>query len=164
MEIPLDDLITSADAIVRGTVVRSRTRLLMSEQSLEPHTLTTVRVSAWLKGRGDSSIVIEELGGTWTLGGLRIDGVPIYRVGEEVLVFLDRSPDDPRHYRTHQMVQGKFSVRRGVGGFPDIAWRDFSAIAIADFNQGAMSVAPRTDGAMLLRVLSQRISELGAAP
>mgnify|MGYP002832725363 CR=1 FL=1 len=81
----------------------------------KPHTLTTIRVHEWMKGSGGETLVLREVGGTYAQGELHyaIDGVPDYRLGEEVVVFLDEDQGGD-FYRTHEMVQGKFVVELAV--------------------------------------------------
>jgi hypothetical protein len=141
LEIPLDDMIRQADAIVHGRVVASRVQMRMRDGALEPQTFTTIRVSDWLAGEGGDTVTLRELGGTWQGGGLRYDGTPEYAVGEEVVVFLARRPEAPRDYRTFAMVQGKFTVMHGVPGVPDSVQRDLSGVAFARWADGQQTVA-----------------------
>lgn len=141
VEVPLDEMIQRADAIVHGTVVASRVRLNVRDGALEPQTLTTIRVTEWLAGHGGETVELRELGGTWQGGGLRYDGTPEYAVGEQVVVFLERRPEAPNDLRTFAMVQGKFTVRPGVPGVPDSVSRDLSGIAFARWADGQQTVS-----------------------
>lgn len=139
-EVPLERMAREADAIVHGVVTRSGTQMVMREDGLEPQTVTTVRVHAWLKGHGGDSVVVREIGGEHQGGGLRIDGTPTYRAGEEVVLFLERHPTDPDAYRTFAMVQGKFVVIHGVPGVPSMVRRDLDGICFARWADGRMTV------------------------
>jgi len=144
VEIPLDELVRDADVIVHATVARTGTQMVMREEgAMEPHTLTEIHVQRWLKGSGPDRLTIRELGGDWQQGGMRIDGVPRYARGEEVIVFLERHPEHPDHYRTFQMVQGKFVVMHGTPGVPSTVKRDLDGVGFARWAEsGEMSVGP----------------------
>jgi len=143
VEIPLEDLVRGADAIVHGTVVRTDGRLVMRGHSAEPHAVTTLRVIDWIHGgNGETEVTIEERGGEWQGGGMRIDGTPTYLPREEVIVFLERSEIVGGNYRTYQMVQGKFAVLRGAPGVPHSVRRDLSAVALARWVDGQMTLQP----------------------
>jgi hypothetical protein len=151
VEVPLEDLIQQADAIVHGTVVRTAVRLEMREGALEPQTITTIRVREWIAGGGGEEVELRELGGVWQGGGVRFDGTPEYHAGEEVVVFLERRRDEPRDLRTLAMVQGKFEVRHGAPGVPSCVLRDLSGIAFARWAEGQQTVSePGDDPAMEL--------------
>lgn len=151
VEIPLEELVRQADVIVRGTVVSSGVRLDMSDGSLEPETITTIRVSEWLAGHGGETVEIRELGGIWKEGGVRYLGTPEYTPGEEVVVFLERRPEAPHDLRTFAMVQGKFSIRHGVPGVPSSVSRDLSGVAFARWVEGRQTVSePGREPAMEL--------------
>lgn len=151
VEVPLEDLIQQADAIVHGTVVRTAVRLEMREGALEPQTITTIRVREWIAGEGGDEVELRELGGVWQGGGVRFDGTPEYRAGEEVVVFLERRREEPRDLRTLAMVQGKFEVRHGAPGVPSCVLRDLSGVAFARWADGQQTVSePGDDPAMEL--------------
>lgn len=140
VEVPLEELVHRADAIVHGTVLSSRTRLEMRDGALEPQTLTTIRVHEWIAGSGGETVTLRELGGTWQGGGVRYDGTPEYAPGEEVVVFLERRPFAPYDLRTLEMVQGKFIVRHGVPGVPAQVLRDLSGVAFVRWAEGRQTI------------------------
>lgn len=152
VEVPLEELIQQADAIVHGTVVSTAVRLEMRDGALEPQTITTIRVHEWLAGSGGERVELRELGGVWQGGGVRFDGTPEYHAGEEVVVFLERRREEPRDLRTLAMVQGKFEVRHGAPGVPSCVQRDLSGIAFARWADGRQTVnEPGDDPAMELQ-------------
>lgn len=140
VEVPLEQMIQSADAIVHGTVIGSRVRLEMRDGALEPQTLTTIRVREWIAGTGGETVELRELGGSWQGGGVRYEGTPEYAAGEEVVVFLERRPEAPRDLRTLAMAQGKFVVQHGVPGVPSRVRRDLSGVAFARWADGHQTI------------------------
>ncbi|MFW5920894.1 MAG: hypothetical protein ACOCUS_03565 [Polyangiales bacterium] len=159
VEVPIEDMAESADAIVVGVVESSGTRMVIGPQGQEPRTITKLRVSEWLKGPADAEeITLREIGGSWKGGGMRIDGTPTYERGEEVLLFLKRHPDRPDVYKTHQMIQGKFIITRGAPGVPSTVRRDLDAVAFARWTDDRMTVehgqsGPRIQLEELLRLV-----------
>lgn len=146
VEISLEDMIRDSVGIVHGRVIHSGTQMVIGDGTMDPHTVTTLQVGNWLKGESSTNtIMIRELGGTYGRngrgGGMWIDGTPQYRVGEEVIVFLDYDPQDPDYFRTLQLAQGKFVVIHGVGGTPAAVARDMAAIAFAEWTDGRMTIS-----------------------
>ena len=151
VEVPLEQLVQRADAIVHATVTRTGTRMEMREGGLEPQTIVTLRVHEWIAGEGGETVTLRELGGTWQGGGLRYIGTPEYAVGEEVVIFLERRAEAPHDLRTLEMVQGKFTVRHGVPGVPSTVQRDLDGIAFARWADGRQTVQHAgEDPAMML--------------
>lgn len=136
VSIPLEDMVRDASAVVHARVIRSGSRIALEDHG-RPHTVTRLEVIEWLSGTGGSQITIDEIGGSHPAGELVITGTPVYRTGDEVVVFL-RSTDVG--YRTMGMIQGQFVVRHGVPGTPDTVVRDTRDIGLATWEGGPMSV------------------------
>jgi hypothetical protein len=161
VEVPLDELIRNADAIVHGRVTNTGVRMAIEDGQMEPHTVTTIAVHEWLAGEGGETVRIRELGGEWQGGGVHYEGTPRYRVGEEVVVFLERRPEAPHDLRTLAMVQGKFVVRPGVPGVPASVSRDLSGIAFARWVDGHQTVsAPGRQPAMALETFLAHVRQV----
>lgn len=152
VEIPIEDLIRDADAIVHARVTRTGTQMVLRQGAMEPQTLSELRVQRWLKGTGPETVTVRELGGEWQGGGLRIDGYPRYAPGEEVIVFLERHPEHPSDYRTYQMVQGKFVVIPGVPGVPTTVRRDLDGVAFARWAEGGEMAVGRFNGPVVMQL------------
>ena len=129
--VPLETLVEEAVGIVHARVVDSGVQMLIhpNGDSLDPHTVTTLEVREWIKGNGPRRITLREFGGQHRFGGAQIDGTPNYAIGEEVIVFLAESAS-PRHFRTLQMVQGKFSILLAVPGVEPLVTRDTTGVAL----------------------------------
>lgn len=152
VEVPLEEMIWNADAIVHGTVTRSGVRMVVGDDGqMLPNTITTIRVHEWIAGPGGQTVELRELGGEWQGGGLRYEGTPRYREGEQVVVFLERRPEAPHDFRTFAMVQGKFVVRPGVPGVADQVTRELDGVAFASWVRGRQTVSsPRPQPVMAL--------------
>lgn len=139
VEVPLEELVATADAIVVARVVQSEARLVLDpRRGAEPHTFSVLRVSEWLVGAGSDRLTVEELGGTIGDETYRIEGTPELAPGDEVVLFLEARPDGS--LRTLDMAQGCFRIRRGVGQVPDHVVRDLDGIAFAHFVGAGMTV------------------------
>src|SRR5215831_7389584 len=132
---PDDDLIIGARVIVKGKVLSIQSSLDPKEDRI--FTYITLKVQEMLKGQiTERRIVIKELGGQ---AGDRLSvvyGNPEFKVGEEVLVYLDTWKDGS--LRTHQMFLGKFSIIRDQK-----TGRDF---AVRDSGNEHVTVLPSPDG------------------
>jgi len=158
VEVPIEDMARDADAIVLGQVVRSEVRLVIEPgRGALPHTFTTLRVERWVAGSGGATVMIDELGGEIQGEGLAIAGTPTYAVGEEVVVFLERA--DGR-LRTYAMAQGRFEVRRGIGGVPDMLVRDLSDVAFVRWGQGQMTVGHGADAPVALETFVEYVARI----
>ena len=133
VEVPLEDMVADADAIVEGTVVQSGVRLNLDKGMPDVETVVVIKVSDWMKrprglrGRvlpdtrnpvAPDTITLTEPGGD--VAGLAdiVLGAPVYTKDEQVIVFLKQ---DGRHhkrplsfggttYSTYDMSLGKFVV------------------------------------------------------
>jgi hypothetical protein len=105
--IPSDDqLIIEARAIVRGRVLSVQSGLDKQDRIF---TYVTLRVQEVLKGNlTQRRIVLKQPGGEYGNRGSLVFGAPQFKVGENVVLYLDTWRDGS--LRVHQMSLGKFSV------------------------------------------------------
>jgi len=163
VELSLEELVRGADTIVHASVIDTGVQMRLSANSMEPQTITTLRVHEWIAGAGADTVEVRELGGVWQGGGLRFDGTPGFARGEEVVLFLERRPDAPHDLRTLGMVQGKFIVRHGVGGVTSTVHRDLPGIAFASWSSGRQVIsAPGQQPVMQLDTFLDYVRRLRA--
>lgn len=157
-------LAMQSDAVVIGTVQRSRA---MEGPNRGVVTAVELRVNGVVAGVVDAGVVqLTELGGEWGGRSERIFGAARYRVGERVLVFLERRPGGG--WRTTALALGKFELEPGPGGWR--AKRDLEGAALWDVRKRSFQVRPGSmerDLAELMsevrEVFSQRGLPLGDA-
>ena len=102
--LPTDEqLIAKAPVIVDGTVL-STTAV---DRDGAIWTDTVVEVARAMKGSAAGKITIREIGGTLDDRITKLFGTPEFKVGEQVLLFLEPSPRGG--YRTMDLYVGKFS-------------------------------------------------------
>ncbi len=169
VEIPMEDLVATSDAIVHAHVLRTGTQLETYEGRLEPHTITELRVDDWLQSDGDPRIAIDEIGGEVDGRGSWIDGTPRYAPGDEVVVFLRQLPSGA--YRTVGMAQGRFDVVHTASGagVTTVVQRDTSTLAFASWVNGQMRVrdggpSPSVDYASFVGFVSSVLEQLALPP
>lgn len=102
----LEQLATESESVVHGTVVRRWAAWGPSRQFIWTH--HEVRVVDVLKGRAALTVVVSEPGGEIGDIGIAIAGAPRYEVGQEVVLFLDRTPIG--YLRGAGWGQGNFAV------------------------------------------------------
>lgn len=163
VEIPFEEMVVSSQGVVRATVLRSGVQLNISDSGNELTTISTLRVDEWLVGEGGDEILIREIGGETARGGMRIAGTPRYLPGEEVVVFLDRDADGYRRYfRTLGLIQGKFTILRGVPGMPTVVMRDADAVGFATWVRGEMQIEHGGETVIGLTEFEQHVRQAGA--
>lgn len=159
VEIPLEDMVMDADAIVLAHVDRVGVQVALRGRAMEPWTVNSLRVDRWLKSGGSGHVLVYERGGRWEGGGMAIAGTPEYLEGEQVVVFL--RIDDEGRYRTYGMVQGRFVVQQGVPGQAAIVRRDLGGVGFASWaRDGGMQVEHRGATVASLDALLGRIAQV----
>jgi len=102
----LTDFVVNSNAAVIGTV--SAVDVHWNEDQTLIQTYVTLDIQQQIAGEAiPSRIVLEEMGGRVGRMATRVEGVPVYRVGEQVFVFVERI--DAR-YRTLGFYQGKYTL------------------------------------------------------
>ncbi len=104
----LSELVTSSDSIVQGRVDSTEVRW---EENLA-YTYISINVDEPLKGERRRTILIRQPGGKIGAFNVAISGMPQFRIGDEIIVFLR-----DRRNGTFDVVgfgQGKYEI---IGGF-----------------------------------------------
>ena len=143
VDVPMDDMIQESDLVIRGTVIRTGTRVARSDGELQPRTHTWIQVQEVFAGEPPASNVVHiwEPGGTYEGVQVTVAGAPHYELAEEVVVFLARDPELPDVYRTVEMTQGKYHVLpKTVERASAVAVRDFSDVAMARWRRNRMQI------------------------
>lgn len=109
LERSLADMVRAADGIYRGTVVEKTCSWDDDRTAIFTH--YTLRVSEVWLGPAREELTLSERGGEVGGIGLHVPGTPVYRVGEEVVVFTHRHGG---RAMTLFWTEGKFSVRAGA--------------------------------------------------
>jgi hypothetical protein len=129
-----EELTDNSDAIVTGKVTRSWTAWDSGHHYIWTH--YTVQVAGTQKGVQAASVELSEPGGVADGMGMTISGSVAYKVGDEVLVFLQKMPNGM--LRTSGWGQGKYTVDSTGRLHAEVPARDVDYV---DFRSGSQ-VAP----------------------
>jgi hypothetical protein len=102
----LEDLVDRSEFVLHARCLRSWSAWDEPKRVIWTH--TELLLTEGLKGSVGARIVISEPGGVVGEVGMTVEGAPRYRSGEEVVVFLYRTPQGL--LRTRGLSQGKFTV------------------------------------------------------
>lgn len=156
----LAELVTHAQSIVHGRVVAAEARWVAGRRAVE--TIVTVAVDEHLKGRFGETVSVRVPGGQMGPYRTVMVGAPVFREGEEVVLFLAaRGPTIPHLVF---LGQGVFRVTRDAAtGEPAVV----PALPAAAVGRGAPVPIVRGDPARRptpLREFSARVRALAAEP
>lgn len=168
VDVPIERLAEAADAVVRGKVLRTGSRVKIGEGLMEPRTHVWIRVEEVIAGepRAGDVVHVWEPGGRYEGVETVVAGAPHYEVGEEVVVFLVHDDAQPGLYRTLEMTQGKYHILEEAQQGQTMAVRDLSDVSIVRWKKRKMQVvhapaqAPVSVDSLRARVRALR---LGAA-
>ena len=104
-------LVAASERVVHGRVVAQRPARVGQDGRV--YTVTTLHLIQDLTGNPGTTVEIWELGGTDGAAFFYVGGAVEYRLGEEVLVFLERGP---LGYRSVAMGFSKFDVLPAANG------------------------------------------------
>ncbi len=105
-QLSLAELTASSDVIVVGKIVHQRADIVEGRV----FTTTTLEPTEFWKGTASQErVVMRHLGGRTDDLETRVAGMPAFRVGEEVLVFLVK-PQNYKFYIVNGLAQGKLSL------------------------------------------------------
>lgn len=100
------------DAVVLGTVEDTRpgrTVFTADGRTPLPFTLVDLAVEKVIRGDAEAFITVEQTGGSVDDMAVYVDGDGgMYKIGEKVLLFLNRQPDTGLYYLVHP--QGRYHV------------------------------------------------------
>lgn len=120
------ELALQSQAVVLGRVVNVVSEYVPETSGV--HTRVAIRVDSLVAGSvGGETIELTELGGEVSGVSEKIFGAPAYRVGERVLVFVER--DGKGRLRTTGLAAGKYSVEASSGGMW-VARRDYRGASV----------------------------------
>ncbi len=110
VRLSLEQLSQASTHVVRGHAVRQESR--WNPEHTRIVTLTTVAVDQVFKGRGASTVVIEQLGGT--VGHIRsyVPGTVRFFPLTDYVLFLEPSASNPSRFLIVGMRQGAFRIYR----------------------------------------------------
>ncbi len=161
VEMSFDEQVEESAEIFRGKVTEKAAEWRESNRGLVIYTKVTFDVLDQYKGTAEASVTLEFLGGTIGDESMVVEGIPEFRVGEELVLFV--SGDQNRACPVIGWSRGKFEVARDAGGG--------GVVELSAESQVAASIARtrrimRPDDRMALgefeQMLRQRVATLEA--
>lgn len=126
-----------ADQIVHGRVVRTKSE--WDKNSRRIYTYTTLTVLESLKGKATyKEVIIRQLGGSANGIGMRVPGAAKFRLGEEVVVFLEEKKKSIP--QVMGMAYGKYTVLLDDKTKKRYLVQDLKGISVANFEKGKFRV------------------------
>ena len=127
LALTMDELTARAQLIVHATAQRSVVG--WDEPRARIWTWTELVVTETLKGDAASTIVVKQPGGVVGEVGQEVSGVATFKPGEEVVLFLEPSPDEPGVWVPVSMSASKVTLEERFGA--RVARRQLSGLAFA---------------------------------
>ncbi len=107
----LGDITERSEAIVRGTVKDTESRY--NDERTKIFTYSMIDVKETLKGKVPPVIKVRTFGGRVEDVNMKVPGMPEFRKGEEVFLFLRKNED---FWHVTGMIQGKYTVDKDENG------------------------------------------------
>lgn len=123
----IEQMTKSAPLIVRGRVTRTTTG--WDAQKRRIWTWTDLAVTDRVKGSASGTLRMKQPGGEVEGIGQAVAGTASFKEGEEVIVFLDRAPDEKGTWLVYGMSAGKIFITKSDGKL--VAARDTTGLAFA---------------------------------
>jgi hypothetical protein len=133
LRVSVDELISKADLIFTGSV--SDVKVIEKEEDGQVSISTEVvfNVDKWLRGDlSGKTFSLTLLGGKGKKFIMPIPGMPQFEKGEEVLLFLEKTP---KHYIPMGLIQGKFRIEKNPATNKKTASRLVSGATVGSFDE-----------------------------
>jgi hypothetical protein len=145
----LEEMVQGSERIVHGRCVRTWSAWDAARQFIWTH--SEIEILDPLKGGPLRTVVVSEPGGVVDGIGMSVEGAPRYPTGEEMVLFLYRTPVG--YWRARGMGQGRFNIWNDAQGVRRVRG-GASGVALVET---AVAAQPGTD----LRLLEgSRLDEL----
>ena len=122
----VEQMAHASSAIVRARCVSSATRW----EEGEIWTLTSFEVAESWKGAPRSRITVRLLGGRLGPITSHVSGIPHFREGEEVVLFLERAPNG--NFSVVSWEQGTFRISRDTRTGSEVVTQDTASFPVFD--------------------------------
>ena len=159
-KLSLEQLVNAAPLIVRA---RCQGNIVVTQQG-EIRTITSFEVRETWKGSAPQVIRVRLLGGRTAQLTSHVEGVPRFRPGEEVVLFLEPRRDGS--YSVTSWVQGTFRIHKAGPGAQLVVTEDTAAFARATLarSASAQEAASGPVQSMPLAEFRRRVQVAPASP
>ena len=138
LRLTFEELTARSDAVVRGRVVSSTPKL--DSQKGRITTFTEVEVTESVKGAPAKKVTVRQPGGEVGGIGQSVAGAARFTPGEEVVLFLQRAPDEASVFQVLSMSAGKVRLEKKRSELRAV--RDLDGIDFLDRPAQAQSRSP----------------------
>src|SRR5688572_6886225 len=102
----IEQMIAEVPLVVRGTVGQVQSR--WDDAHARIHTYAEIQVREVMKGSSSGSLIVRQPGGVADDGmAMDVSGTAKFQSGEEVLLFLEKAPDEAGVFNTWGLSAGK---------------------------------------------------------
>lgn len=101
----LEDITSRSEAIIRGSVKDVESRY--NEERTKIFTYSIIEVKDTIKGKTPPVFTVRTYGGQVGDICMKVPGMPVFKRGEEILLFIKRNED---FWHVVGMAQGKYSI------------------------------------------------------
>jgi hypothetical protein len=152
---PLEKLVAATPLIVRARCQGS----IVSVEKGEIWTITSFEVREVWKGSAASVVRVRLLGGRTAELTSHVEGVPRFRAGEDVVLFLE--PSRRGNYSVTSWAQGTFRIHRAGPGAAFVVTQDTAAFSAAEFSRGSGTRVAENDAvrSVALEEFRRRVAE-----
>ncbi len=123
-----EEMARVAPVVVRATVKSNQAAFGPEDHSI--WTYTELALLDAMKGAAPSVLVVKQPGGVVGREGTRVEGTAKFAAGEEVILFLEPSPDEPGRWVVLGLAAGKVSLETVRG--ERVAIRRTEGLGFAD--------------------------------
>jgi hypothetical protein len=164
LDLPMTELAKHSTTIIRGVVISQKPGWDREHKNIV--TRIRVRVEETLRGtvKARRQVVVEQAGGELDDVGQSVEGSASFKVGEEVLLFLEAHRANASEFSLVSLSASKFTIARDASGAH--VTRDVSGLTFVTRQaDGHLRPSPATpDGALTLEGARATIREaLGTA-
>jgi hypothetical protein len=138
-QLALDQLVAGSECIIQGSVLRSWPAWDQRRQFIWTHIEVLVR-ERWKESgsTADRTVVLSEPGGTVGAQTMQVGGTAAYQVGEELVVFVYRTPIG--YLRAIGNGQGKFTITQRPGSPQKYMHSDAAGLELIPESAGRRAV------------------------
>lgn len=131
LSMSMEEMTARSPLVVRGTVHRVDTQF--AENRSKIWTYAEVVVQETLKGTSRTTVLVKQPGGVIGTIGEKVSGVATFTPGEDVVLFLEPSPDEPDCFVPMALTAAKVSLVNRGG--TQVAVRNLSGVSFVKRGQ-----------------------------
>jgi hypothetical protein len=157
LKMELADLVSESDAVVQGRVLGAKSEWNADRTKIS--TTATIEIVDCLKGGLSGRVEVTTLGGEVGNVGQKVSGMPVFRKGDEAVIFLKKIKAG---YEVTGYNQGRYEVVREQGKDP-VVQNDFEGMSLAPKDEKGRAAGLAAVPAPVKRPLADFVADIKAA-